>query len=414
MEITRLPSLSFLLEPPLGPAAAPDPGALVAGGRRPCLPAAGSARGSPRAGARSSSNSARCPDSSRRVHRQVAASSPLRSSPRSPFRRIRSGSPARRRQQPHRAVPSFRSTPDTPNTRSPAIHSSVAGTPAPHLLPDPGAPHPRGLGTPAQGEIEAGNRPLGLWTKNGWKNIRAKYEEKTSLKQTKIQLKNKLDNLKKEFTWFMEFKNCATGLGWNEAKQTVDCSKEWWAEHLAVSSAHDTRILNHALANFPSFPVPPKGKYYLVDSGYPNRIGYLAPFKGSTYHIPEFRARSGRPPQGKYELFNFLHSSLRNVIERAFGVLKQKWRILKGIPSFPIRTQKHIIIACMALHNFIRDSNLKDKEFERCDADEEYVPGATTQTQGDENADGEDEENEDTMNTIRSRIADALLSARGR
>ncbi|KAL6603663.1 hypothetical protein ACP70R_044024 [Stipagrostis hirtigluma subsp. patula] len=84
-----------------------------------------------------------------------------------------------------------------------------------------------------KGEIEAGNRPLGLWTKNGWKNIRAKYEEKTGLKKTKIQLKNKLDNLKKEFTWFMEFKNCATGLGWNEAKQTVDCSKEWWAEHLA-------------------------------------------------------------------------------------------------------------------------------------------------------------------------------------
>jgi hypothetical protein len=26
-------------------------------------------------------------------------------------------------------------------------------------------------------------------------------------------------------------------------------------------SAHDTWILNHALANFPSFPVPPKGKY---------------------------------------------------------------------------------------------------------------------------------------------------------
>jgi hypothetical protein len=26
-------------------------------------------------------------------------------------------------------------------------------------------------------------------------------------------------------------------------------------------SAHDTQILNHALANFSSFPVPPKGKY---------------------------------------------------------------------------------------------------------------------------------------------------------
>ena len=29
-------------------------------------------------------------------------------------------------------------------------------------------------------------------------------------------------------------------------------------------SAHDTRILNHALANFPSFPVPPKGMHVLL------------------------------------------------------------------------------------------------------------------------------------------------------
>ena len=116
------------------------------------------------------------------------------------------------------------------------------------------------------------------------------------------------------------------------------------------------------------------GKYYLVDSGYANRTGYLAPFKGSTYHLPEFRLRRDRPPQGKYELFNFLHSSLRNVVERTFGVLKQKWRILKGVPSFSPRTQKHIIIACMALHNFIRDSKLRDKVFDKCDADDEYVP----------------------------------------
>jgi hypothetical protein len=31
-----------------------------------------------------------------------------------------------------------------------------------------------------------------------------------------------------------------------------------------AGSAHDTRILNHALANFPSFPVPPKGKLSLI------------------------------------------------------------------------------------------------------------------------------------------------------
>ena len=145
-----------------------------------------------------------------------------------------------------------------------------------------------------------------------------------------------------------------------------------------------------------------------MDSGYSNRIGYLAPFKGSTYHIAEFWNRS-RPPQGKYEVFNFLHSSLRNVIERSFGVLKQKWRILKGKTSFHLRTQKHIITTCLALHNFIRDSNLRDKEFERCDDDVDYLVQETSGT----TVGNEHVENEDTMNIICTRIADALVSARG-
>jgi hypothetical protein len=90
----------------------------------------------------------------------------------------------------------------------------------------------------------------------------------------------------------------------------------------------------------------------------------------------------------------------------------KKWRILKSIPSFSPLTQKYIIIACFALHNFIRDSNLHDKEFERCDADEQYlVPSisGTAQTQEDGS---EDVEIEDTMNTIRDKIADDLVSAR--
>jgi hypothetical protein len=79
-------------------------------------------------------------------------------------------------------------------------------------------------------------------------------------------------------------------------------------------------------------------------------------------------------------MFNFLHSSLRNIIERSFGVFKQKWRILKGIPSFDPCTQKHIIMACLALHNFIHDSKLSDKEFDRCDANEGYlVPDMTAE-----------------------------------
>jgi hypothetical protein len=104
------------------------------------------------------------------------------------------------------------------------------------------------------------------------------------------------------------------------------------------------------------------GKYYLVDSGHPNQKGYLAPYKGQRYHIIEFQ--SGSQPIGLKEIFNHAHSSFRNVIERVFGVLKMKWRILLDVPGYPIEKQKIIIIACMALHNFIRDSNLSDVDFD--------------------------------------------------
>jgi hypothetical protein len=98
-------------------------------------------------------------------------------------------------------------------------------------------------------------------------------------------------------------------------------------------SAHDTRILQRTIEKYPvEFPTPPGGNilhllyshdykciivcfiffllcadtYYLVDSGYPNRKGFLAPFKNNTYHIPDFR-REGRPTT-KEEIFNYLHS----------------------------------------------------------------------------------------------------------
>jgi hypothetical protein len=30
------------------------------------------------------------------------------------------------------------------------------------------------------------------------------------------------------------------------------------------------------------------GNYYLVDSGYHNKKGFLSPYKGEKYHLPEF------------------------------------------------------------------------------------------------------------------------------
>ena len=127
-------------------------------------------------------------------------------------------------------------------------------------------------------------------------------------------------------------------------------------------SAHDTRVFLDTLVTYKkNFPHPPQGKYYLVDSGYPNRKGYLAPYKGQRYHVPEWQ--HGRRPVGLKKVFNYHHASLRNVIERSFGVLKMKWRILLKVPSFPVNKQSQIIVACMTLHNFIRETDINDEHF---------------------------------------------------
>ncbi|GJV28824.1 ALP1-like protein [Tanacetum coccineum] len=48
------------------------------------------------------------------------------------------------------------------------------------------------------------------------------------------------------------------------------------------------------------------------------------------------------------------HSKARNVIERCFGLLKGRWKILASPSFFPITTQVRIILACFLLHNLIR------------------------------------------------------------
>ncbi|GJZ66387.1 hypothetical protein Tco_0623083 [Tanacetum coccineum] len=48
------------------------------------------------------------------------------------------------------------------------------------------------------------------------------------------------------------------------------------------------------------------------------------------------------------------HSKARNVIERCFGLLKGRWKILASPSFFPITTQVRIILACFLQHNLIR------------------------------------------------------------
>jgi hypothetical protein len=65
-------------------------------------------------------------------------------------------------------------------------------------------------------------------------------------------------------------------------------------------------------------------------------------------------------PTNKYELFNLRHASARNVIERIFGVLKRRFRILLLAPEYGLHVQARIPTALCAIHNFIRTHDAKE------------------------------------------------------
>ncbi|XP_066319323.1 protein ALP1-like [Miscanthus floridulus] len=114
-------------------------------------------------------------------------------------------------------------------------------------------------------------------------------------------------------------------------------------------TTHDALVLRDALERPNGLRVP-QGKFYLVDVGYGAKPGFLPPFRGVRYHLNEW----GNNPVQNEELFNLRHSSLRVTVERAFGSLKRRFKILDdATPFFPFQTQVDIVVACCIVHNFV-------------------------------------------------------------
>ncbi|KAK2637534.1 hypothetical protein Ddye_032326 [Dipteronia dyeriana] len=114
------------------------------------------------------------------------------------------------------------------------------------------------------------------------------------------------------------------------------------------------------------------GKYFLADCGFANRCQFLAPYRGVRYHLQDFTG-NGNDPENEKEIFNLRHASFRNVIERIFAVFKYRFTIFKSTPPFPFITQVEIVLACVALYNFLRNECRSD-EFP---IEEEYVSSSS-------------------------------------
>ncbi|KAL5550032.1 hypothetical protein UlMin_000208 [Ulmus minor] len=137
-----------------------------------------------------------------------------------------------------------------------------------------------------------------------------------------------------------------------------------------------------------NYGVFPSGKYYLVDVGYNNKPGFLVPFHGQNYHLYD---RTGKYGDHRKEIFNYRHASLRNVIERTFGIWKNRFRILRRIPHYTLKKQRDIVIACVVLHNFFKLFSYEATVFNPEDSvvddddDEDDVEAASTRQQIEEN-----------------------------
>ncbi|XP_056690684.1 uncharacterized protein [Spinacia oleracea] len=175
-------------------------------------------------------------------------------------------------------------------------------------------------------------------------------------------------------------------------------------------SAHDSGIFLDTISNSSlNFPKPPAGKYYLADKGYPQREGYLTPYHKTRYHQSEFR---GANPRGEREIFNRAHSSLRSCIERAFGILKARWKILKELPMYSPQDQNRIICASCALHNYIRRSNIPDPAFVIIDRDPNFIP-PEVQVNADSNSVQEARRlSTNEMTKVRNDITTSLMESR--
>ncbi|KAL4562575.1 hypothetical protein LXL04_034784 [Taraxacum kok-saghyz] len=101
-----------------------------------------------------------------------------------------------------------------------------------------------------------------------------------------------------------------------------------------------------------------EGRYCLVDVGLPHTTQLKTPSRGVRYHLKEY---SALPPENASELFNLRHASLRNAIERTFGVLKRRLPIFRITqePFYSCETQFDTFLACCMLHN--RDTRLEQE-----------------------------------------------------
>ena len=128
----------------------------------------------------------------------------------------------------------------------------------------------------------------------------------------------------------------------------IDCYTGW------PGSVHDARVLKNSdffagVKNGIKFTN--NNCYILGDCAYPLETWLMTPFKDNG-HLTNQQKR-----------YNFIHSSTRMVIERAFSLLKGRFRRLKYLDMIKIDEIPTIIIVACVLHNICLDKEDQYQDF---------------------------------------------------
>lgn len=77
-------------------------------------------------------------------------------------------------------------------------------------------------------QVRAGNRPNTHLNNIGYRQVAAKFQQKTQLLYTKLQLKNKWDKFKSDYITWKKLLIVGAGLPWDTVKGTFVANDEWW------------------------------------------------------------------------------------------------------------------------------------------------------------------------------------------
>ncbi|PKA66911.1 hypothetical protein AXF42_Ash003568 [Apostasia shenzhenica] len=146
-------------------------------------------------------------------------------------------------------------------------------------------------------------------------------------------------------------------------------------------SAANMRVLKWTLEKG-EFSVPPENRY-LVDSGYANTDKFLAPIRRCRYHLSNYQTPMQHRYEKPQELYNYRHAQLRNVIERTFDILKERFKVLTDMKPFPFSVQADIVLACCILHNYIGRYYKQDTFFNLSESDMQHLQNHDEMTEVD-------------------------------